>query len=194
MSSKKNNTRANILKATWNLLETQQSHAIRMSDIAKRAGISRQALYLHFKTRTDILIATTLYVDEVNGMEKRLKGSRFAKTGLERLEAFIDAWGNYIPEIYNVSKALLAMQDSDEAAAKAWGGRMQALRDGCQAAMEAVNEDGRLSPDFTLKQATDTMWMLLSVRNWELLTQECGWSQEEYMKNIIQSARALLVK
>ncbi len=194
MSSKKNDTRVNILRATWKLLESGQGKAVRMSDIAKRAGISRQALYLHFKTRTDILIATTLYVDDMNGLENRLRKSREANTGHERLEAFIDAWGKYIPEIYNVSKALLAVLDTDAAAANAWKGRMQALREGCHAAMEAVNNDGMLSPNFTLKKAADILWTLLSVRNWELLTQDCGWSQEDYIRNMKQSARTLLVK
>ena len=79
-----------------------------MADIAKRAGISRQALYLHFRTRADLLIATTLHLDEVNRTEERLVASRTAATGLQRLEAFIEAWGSYLPEIHGVARALLA--------------------------------------------------------------------------------------
>lgn len=194
MSSKNIETRTRILTASWELLENHQGQGVRMADIAQRAGVSRQALYLHFKTRTDILIATTRYIDEVKGVEDRLMASRAAKTGLERLEAFIDAWGNYIPEIYGVVKALLAVRDSDAAAAKAWDDRMQAVREGCQAAITALENDGKLSLNFTMAHATDILWVLLSVRNWEQLTQKCGWSQKDYMTNMKKQARTLLVK
>ena len=129
MSSENLDTRSRILQAALNLLETSQAQSVRMADIAKRAGISRQALYLHFSTRAELLIATTHYLDELKGVEERLVPSRTAQTGTERLDAYIEAWGAYIPEIYGVAKALLAMKNTDEAAAKAWDDRMQAMRE-----------------------------------------------------------------
>ncbi|MCF6197466.1 MAG: TetR/AcrR family transcriptional regulator [Emcibacter sp.] len=194
MSSKNLNTRDRILKASWDLLVTEQGCDTRMSDIARRAGVSRQALYLHFKSRAEMLFATVLYIDDQKGAAARLEICRAAKTGLERLEVFIDAWGNYIPEIYGVAKALLAARESDPAAAEAWDDRMRAIRAECEAAVTALCQDGTLSPDFTIERATDTLWMLLSVRNWEQLTQDCGWSQNDYIKNMHYNAQALLVK
>ena len=102
MSSKNTPTRTKILQASLELLEAGQGAEVRMSDIAKRAGISRQALYLHFATRTELLVETTLFVDDLKGADKRLAPSRAAKTGIERLEAFVEAWGGYMPEIYGV--------------------------------------------------------------------------------------------
>ena len=91
MSSARPGTRIRILKAALDLLEVSQGTGVRMSDIAKRAGISRQALYLHFSTRAELLIATTYYLDELKGSEERLAASRAAQTGIERLDVFIDA-------------------------------------------------------------------------------------------------------
>ncbi len=142
MSSHNPETRNRILNAAWTLLEANQGTDVRMTDIAKQAGISRQALYLHFSKRSELLITTTRYIDEVKDVETRLAPSRTAETGIERLDAFIDAWGNYIPEIYGVAKALLAMKESDEAAALAWNDRMQAVRHGCEAAIAALARTG----------------------------------------------------
>ena len=97
MSSPTSETRVRILNATWKLLEASQGSGVRMSDIAKIAGISRQAVYLHFPNRAELLIATTRHLDEVKSVDARLMVSRNAITGLARLEAFIEAWGNYIP-------------------------------------------------------------------------------------------------
>lgn len=164
-----------------------------MTDIAKKAGISRQALYLHFATRAELLIATTRYLDEISLVDERLVPSRTATAGVERLESFIDSWGGYIPEIYGIARALLAMRDTDEAAAVAWDERMQAVRHGCRAAIKALKKGGDLSPDYSVEQATDVLWMMLSVRNWEQLTVECGWSQKKYIKTIKRMAQRILL-
>ena len=193
MSRDNLSTRDRILKAALNLLEASQGKGVRMTDIAKRAGITRQALYLHFGTRGELLIATTHYLDAVKAGEERLIPSRTAQTGIERLDAFIDAWGSYIPEIYGIAKALLAMRDTDEAAAKAWDSRMQDMREGCEAAINALNRDGVLSLDHSPSQATDILWTLLSVRNWEQLTIECGWPQERYIETLKSLARRIFV-
>jgi len=193
MSSKNSETRNRILDAAWKLLEVGQGQGVRMSDIAKLAGISRQALYLHFSKRSELLIATTRYIDEVKNVDARLELSRSADSGLERLDAYIDAWSAYIPEIYGVARALLSMQDTDEAAAMAWDDRMQAFREGCEAAIEMLHADGMLVSDYSIQQATDILWTMLSVKNWEQFTIDCGWSQEKYNQGIKLMARRLFV-
>ncbi len=193
MSSYNPDTRSRILKAALKLLEASQGKGVRMTDIAKRAGITRQALYLHFGTRAELLIATTHYLDDLKGADERLVASRMAQTGIERLDAFIEAWGGYIPEIHGIAKALLAMMDTDEAAAQAWGERMQDMREGCEAAIVALNRDDMLSPDYSPEQATDILWTMLSVRNWEQLTIECGWPQARYIETLKSLARRVLV-
>lgn len=193
MTSDKSATRDRILKAALALLEASQGQGVRMTDIARRAGITRQALYLHFSTRAELLIATTHYLDGLKGAEERLMASRTAETGLERLDAFIEAWGAYIPEIHAIAKALLAMRDTDEAAAQAWDERMQDMREGCEAAIKTLNRDRMLLPDYSPDQATDIIWTMLSVRNWEQLTVECGWPQERYTETLKSLARRLFV-
>ena len=193
MSSSSPNTRNRILQSAWKLLEAGSGNKVRMSDIAKEAGISRQALYLHFPNRAELLIATTRYIDGVKNVDARLALSRMANKGTERLDAFIDAWGNYIPEIYGVAKALMAMSDTDPEAELAWRDRMGAVREGCDAAIKALAQENQLISSLSLEQATDTLWMLLSVRNWEQLINECGWSQEQYISRIKSMALRALV-
>ncbi len=180
------------MNAAWKLLEADKAASVRMGDIAKEAGISRQALYLHFPTRAELLVATARYLDDVKNVDQRLAASRTASTGVERLNAFIEAWGNYIPEIYGVAKAFLAMKDSDEAAEIAWNDRMQAVREGCEAAVKALKKDGVLSPDYSVKTATDFLWTMLSVRNWEQLTIGCSWSQKRYVETMKHLAEKIL--
>ncbi len=193
MSSDLPDTRTRILDCTWNLLESGDKK-VRMSDIAKAAGISRQALYLHFPTRAELLVATTRHIDSVKKVDERLAESRAATGGRERLRAFIRAWGGYIPEIHGMSVALRAMRDSDEEATAAWDERMQAVRHGCMAAVRALAKEGALKPPLDEEATTDLLWMILSVENWERLVRECNWPQERYIEIITKLAEEAVVK
>ena len=55
---------------------------------------------------------------------------------MECLEAYVEFWGNYIPEVYGMAKALLAARETDEAAAAAWDDRMGAVRESCHLTIE----------------------------------------------------------
>ena len=184
MSSEASETRSRILAATVRMLEQHGGHGVRMGDIARAAGISRQAVYLHFASRTELLVAATRHLDQLLDLERRLAPSRAAASGVERLALYIDFWGRYIPEIYGVAKALLVARDADPAAAAAWQDRMLAMRDGCRAAIEALHAEGRLQPQWTPEAATDALWTLLLVPNWENLTGECGWSTAQYVQRM----------
>ena len=192
MSSNRINTKIRILEVTWKLLESGNK-AIRMADIAKASGVSRQALYLHFPNRAELLIATTRHIDTVKNVDERLARSRSASSGVERLHAFIEAWGGYIPEIHGISVALRAMRDTDKEVAAAWEDRMQAVRQGCEAAVRAIVEDGYLKEELTEVAAVDLLWTLLSVENWERLVFECDWSQSAYEQTLKQITEATLM-
>lgn len=194
MSSDKSPTRDRILKSTWSLLEAGGGNKVRMSDIAKAAKVSRQAVYLHFPSRVELLVATTRYLDEAHDIDRQLDLSRSAVAGPDRLAAWIETWGNYIPKIFGVAKALMAMKESDAEAMTAWNDRMQAVRHGCAAAIESLHTGACLRGDLTKDEATDILWTLLSVRNWEQLRYECGWSQERYLERMkVIAAQTLTV-
>ncbi len=184
MSSENVDTRTRILEATARTLKQKGGRGVRMGDIAKETGISRQAVYLHFPSRTDLLIETTKYTGDLLNVEERLAPSRAATSGLERLRLYIAFWGEFLPELYPVAKALMMAQDTDEAAAAAWQDRMIAMKDGCRAAIEALQADGMLAEGWTRPKAIDALWTLLLVPNWENLTQECGWSKTEYIRRM----------
>ena len=191
MSSEQTKTR--ILDTTWKLLE-KRIEKNRMSDIAKAVGISRQALYLHYPTRAELLIATTEHIDTVKKVNQRLELSRTAGSGVERLHFFIKAWGGYIPEIHGISVALRNMRKNDKAAAEAWDDRMQAVRHGCQAAVVAIAKDGKLKFDLSEQIATDILWTLLTIENWEKLVINCGWIQSAYEEKMIELAEIVILE
>lgn len=187
-------TRTRILEATWRLMEERRGRDVRMRDIADAAGISRQAVYDHFGSRTKLLVETTHYVDEERGLRERRQRFQSATGGVERLEAYVEFWGNYIPEVYGMAKALLEARETEEAAAAAWDDRMGAVRESCHLTIEALHRDGILASGWSLEEAVDLMWTMLSVRNWEQLTIECGWPQDRYIGRMQELLKRVFVK
>ena len=194
MSSGESETRTRILEATRQLMEEHRGQGVRMRDVAEAAGISRQAVYDNFGSRAKLLVETTHYVDGVRGLEERRRHFREATTGVGHLEAYVEFWGNFIPEVYGMAKAMLAVRETDEAAAAAWDDRMGAVRESCRTTIEALHRDGILSPEWSHDVAVDLMWSMLLIRNWEQLTTECGWSTNQYVSRMQKLLKRTLVR
>ncbi|MEP3847520.1 MAG: TetR/AcrR family transcriptional regulator [Paracoccaceae bacterium] len=193
MSSNEPDTRTRILAASMKLLESAPTKLPRMSDIAKAAGISRQALYLHFDSRTDLLVETTRYQDHTNNADQKLMTHRNKIRGRDKLDAFVLAWGNYIPEIWGVARALVTLSATEPEAAAALDQRMADVRQGFEAAIKVIDSDGDLPPALNVTLATDLVAMLMSFRNWETLTQSMGWTQDCYVETMRAMAQAAVL-
>lgn len=175
------------------LLEANPVKLPRMSDIAKATGISRQALYLHFTSRTDLLVETTRYQDDLLDVNARLAPSRNAATGRARLDAFVTAWGSHIPQVWSLARPLLTLAATEPEAATAMDQRMADVREGFDAALGAIIEDGDLPEGIDSTAATDLIATLMSIPNWESLTQDLGWSQQRYIAVMRAMARTALL-
>ena len=194
MSSGDPKTRKRILEKTWHLMEKKKGQAVRVEDIARAAGISRQAVYLHFGSRAELLVATVRYVDEANGITDRVQAMKTAVNALDLLNAYIEFWGKYIPEIYGIAKALLAERETDEAAAAAWDDRMKVLRETCLIVINCLERDHLLAPGWITDQAADALWAISSFAVWENLTIECGWSTGQYVSRMQDVLKRTFVK
>jgi len=165
-----------------------------MRDVAGAAGVSRQAVYDHFGSRADLMVATVRHGDEVLGLEGRLRHYRAATSGTERLEAFVEFWGNYVPEIHGIARALLAARETDEAIAAAWDDRMGVVYEACRDIVERLHRDETLAPGWSLEEAADVLWTMLSICSWESLVLERGWPVGRYVGRMQELARRAFVR
>ncbi len=194
MSSGDPETRKRILDKTWRLMEKRKGQGVKISDVARAAGISRQAVYLHFGSRAGLLIATARHVDETKNLSERLKAMNTSANGTEVLEAYIDFLGNYIPEIYGLAKALLAIRETDQDAAAAWNDRMKDNYEGCRTVIKCLEQGNLLAPEWNTNDAADALWAMSSITVWEDLTLERGWSQNEYVNYLKVALKRMLVR
>lgn len=193
MSSEPTDTKTRILEAAWRLLEQGHGREISMGSIAKACGISRQAVYLHFASRTELVIATSQYVDQQKGLDERLKRLETANSGIELLEICVEVWGNYIPEIYALAKALMRTRETDDASAAAWKNNMGCLHEVCQDIINTLDQEDTLTSAWDKKDATEILYTLLSINNWEQLTKESGYTTEQYITKMTTLTKLTLI-
>jgi AcrR family transcriptional regulator len=184
VSSSQTDTRIRILQETWRLMEEKRGIGVRLEDIAKAAKVSRQAIYMHFGSRAGLLIETARYLDETKGHLARTQHIRETKDSIYALDALVEFWAGYIPDIYGLAKALMNARAADQDAASAWEDRMEALREKCVLVVDRLAQENLLTSQWSVDIAADFVWATLSIANWEHLILERGWSQQAYVTQI----------
>ena len=100
-------TRAAILDAALRLLERDGYHAVGLAAVGRDAGVSRQAIYLHFGSKANLLQAL---VDDLNEKYVFPAFERCrvweSSTGLEALDAWVEVVALTTPPILAVANEI----------------------------------------------------------------------------------------
>lgn len=182
MSSESQETRERILQAAAAVLRDQQQ--FRMADVAAEAGVSRQAVYLHFDGRAELLIEVARYIDRVEGLAELAEGIWRAESAAEALDRFISLQVEYNPKIYPFVAEGLRGRYEDEAIKAAWEDRMASRRKACRKLVLWLKREQLLGAGWGVEGATDMLWALTSIQMWEALVVETGWSPERYVSHL----------
>ncbi len=149
-----------------------------MEDVAKRAGISRRAIYLHFSSRTELLLALMAHMDRELDLQASLEPVLRASDGLAALEAFTAHLSTYHPDIRKVVQAVDRARRTDDDAQALWDHAMGAWHRVCRTLVDRLADEGHLSSEWTREDATDLLWALMSVDLLEDLTVDRRWSPD----------------
>jgi AcrR family transcriptional regulator len=185
-------TRRRILQATWELIE-EVGPRIRLIDAADRAGVSRQAVYLHFGDRAGLLLALVQYMPETLGFQELLARVFNAPTGAESLERAVELHSTYTAKIDSVAQVLEAAQYQDEDLGAAWRNRMDASRAAHRAIIRRIADEGQLADGWTVDTAGDLFYTVTMNGPWRELTRALGWTPKQYAENITRLLRRSLL-
>ena len=194
MSSKRTQTRVRILATARRLLVERDFHGVGLEEIARAAGVSRQAIYLHFGSKADLLLALVAYVDEVADFADASRPFQDAKTSAQALDAAVVAVAAIDGRIHDIAAVLSAARRTDPAAEAAWQDRMTKRRSQARWLVEWLRREGLLADDWTIEDAADFVWTFLSVNTYVDLVIERGWSVERYVDRLRAVLRRSLLR
>lgn len=164
-----------------------------MASVARAAGVSRQALYLHFADRSALILAAVHYADEQRGIPAAVQRIAGATSGEEALAAMVDMQAQLNPGILPLARVLEAARRDDADAERSWRDRLANRLNGCRTIVAALQRDGRLRPGLDPDVAADLIWILTSLRTWEDLTQVRKWTAAEYEARMKDALAAVIL-
>lgn len=173
--NKSERTKTQILDAAWDLM-AERGSSVSMQDIAQAAGVTRQLVHHYFGSRGVLLTALVRRADERFAIWEGFEAGMAVKDPARRLNACLDAWLAFVPQIHPVATDLIRMRISDPDADAAWTDRMDELRDFFEKLTKSLKRDGALAEGWTPRKSADFIWSSCHVLYWDLLVKECGWS------------------
>jgi AcrR family transcriptional regulator len=184
-------TRTRILDTAREITE-QQGGVPTMSALARAVGISRQALYLHFPDRAQLMLALVAHIDEDEQFQAAVLSVLKAAdaSGSIRAWARVEAWRN--PQIVAAARAVDGTRHTDPAAAAGWTDRTGNRMRGAIFIAERLRAEGRLDPTWTTTEAAALLWELTSFRVWDDLVNDAHIAPDRYVEIITAAALSTL--
>jgi AcrR family transcriptional regulator len=183
-----------ILEAALALIAKRGGADVTMAEIAKAAKVSRQAVYLHFADRADLLVNLIRYTDEKRGLDEEIRKIEQAPTGAAQLRAMAFLQARTNPGIWAQARAFEAVRRTDKAADRSWRDRLQHRLEGCRAIVARLQKEGALRPGLDPATAADLLWNITSLRTWEDLVLDRKWSARQYEDRITELLLLALTK
>ena len=186
-------TRTRILDATWSLVAEIGSR-VKLADVAERASVSRQAIYLHFGDRSRLLVELVNYMDASLNLDDRLADVNAAPNGAALLEAAMRLNTTFFSQVFPIAQVLEAAQHEDEALGAAWRDRMQYRQATFRAMIETIVDRGELADDWTVDDAASMLYAVAHFDTWRELVVELKWSDDHYVQSMSRLLQRALLR
>ena len=186
-------TRNRILRATWELI-IEHGSQMKLADVAKRASVSRQAIYLHFGDRAALLVALVNHMDDALDLGESLAAVHAAQDGAALLESAMWLNTTFWRHVLPVAQVLEAAQHTDEALGAAWRDRMQLRQATFRAMIETIHDRAELAEDWSIDDAAATLYGVAHFDTWRELVTEIGWSDERYVRSMTRLLGGALLR
>lgn len=164
-----------------------------MGEVAARAGVSRQALYLHFADRTSLFLEVSRLADATARTPARQRRIDEAPTARDAFREAIALQAWLKPRLKGVATAIDVLRRSDPAADAAWKEREHARLERSQQVIERLQGEGELAPGWDVRTAARCFWAVTSQRVWDDLVEDQGWSTAQYRNHITALLEAALL-
>lgn len=186
-------TRLALLTAARELVEAVGFGALTMAAVAERAGVTRRAVYLHFKSRAELIAELFRYINEVEDLEASTRPVLEAPDAVTALDEWAKHMARYHPRVIGVSRANLHALGTDPEAAALWDLVTADWMTWCRRLARGLHGEGRLAAGWTVDSAADMLWVLMSTDVIEGLVSHRGWSERKLARALSRLFRSTFV-
>ncbi|MFC6010225.1 TetR/AcrR family transcriptional regulator [Nocardia lasii] len=179
-STGRQETRGRILDAARAMFEEFGYHGAGLEAVAKRAGISRQAIYLHFPSKVELLSALHLHVYETDVAPVMLRHPFAELPALDALDACVSADVEIADRVWRIHEALTTARRQHPEVEETLRPREQERYEELLELGRRLDKAGVLPATLDASGFADSMWALVNVGTYRSLVVERGWSLARY--------------
>ena len=157
--------------------------------------MSRQAIYLHFSSKAELLTELHLRVFETDvapALERHPIWTR--PTALEGLDDSIVVDADVVAKVWRIHEALVLARRHHSEVDETLRERERARYEELLQLGRWLRKDGALTPTMRPSGFADVYWGLLSVGTHRALVSERGWSHARYVTWVSETIRALAIR
>ncbi len=174
-------TRIQILDAARALYEVEGYYSVGLDAVAKKAGVSRQAIYLHFSSKAELLRALHERVNELD-VAPAMERVWAAKSASAALDIWVDVSADAIPRIIGIFNALDTPRRVDPDVEATWQAPAEGHYADCRRLAEWLHREGELSAGMKAAEAADIIWSVTNVKAYESLVVDRSWTPRRWAR------------
>ncbi|MBX3274350.1 MAG: TetR family transcriptional regulator [Sandaracinaceae bacterium] len=185
-------TRALLLAAAAEALREGDA-GFSMGEVARRAGVTRQAVYLHFRHRGELLVAAIAEINAELGLEAHLREVMEAPSGPQALDRLVATLVRHGARTRAVARALRRHLEDDPEARAAWARRGPGRAAAVRRVTRRLGAEGALRDDLAPADAAGLVTAIVSADAIEALVEGRGWSLARTAEALGRAVRAALL-
>jgi hypothetical protein len=132
----------------------------------------------------NLVTALARHLDAGLGLPAEVQRIADTRSGAEKVEAMVSLQARSKPSLWAVARAVDAVRRTDPAGERAWQDRLDARLAGCRHIVARLESEGNLRAGLDPSSAADFLWTMTSLRTWEDLVLERGWSPQKYQRHV----------
>lgn len=166
-------TRRRILDAARATVERGPVGALKVDEVARRAGVSRSTVYLLYGSRSGLFDALARHLRDEAGFDTLVAASRLPDA-LENLRASQRAAVAMYATMPDLARALFTLSAIDPDAVAAVSAMEDGRRPGMTRLAQALDAGGYLRPGLSVEEATDLLTVITSFQAFDELFHGSG--------------------
>jgi len=187
-------TRENVILAAREVFSEAGFYRASLDDVAKKAGVARATVYYQFKSKFGLLEATIDYVLEHAPGRERMRKARDHADPVTGMRMYAGEMCKFWAHDDVFFRNVIGLAAVDPEAAKAVDQYDYRRREQLVWLAKRLEDQGKLRPGVTQKQAIDTIWLFTSFRSFDHLTTRSGLSVKKAAALLQDLADGILVE
>jgi AcrR family transcriptional regulator len=162
--------------------------------VARRAGVSRRAVYLHFASWAALVDALFGHIAERAGLSDSTRRISDSPDAGAALDAWAEHLAYYHTRLLAVNRAIERVRRVDADAARHRQRVVRAQLATCRMLARRLHQEQVLAPPWAVGTATDMLWALISTDMIEGLVVDRRWSRRRLAQHLAALLRSTFIR